>query len=255
MRSSWCGGAEPAMTRSESPTATRLPAWSGCTAPAPARDQAVDRLPARFDGTSPSLSPTRSTATATAGCRGCSASARCARKKARANSLPTSRRIWKALPSSPGRAMILTVFEAELARLRDAIAVTSPCRCELAVPRRRQCADRAVDRIAEAQRLHDPRHQRRPLSRARPPAAAGRRHLHPRENDHRQGRLFAEPERRAALEIAGGDGPAVRALAACDFRYAEFADSLHFSLDELRYEYPQGDGAGRAARRSSISSI
>ena len=43
-----------------------------------------------------------------------------------------------------------------------------------------------LDRIARAQRLHDPRHQRRPLSRARPPAAAGRDDLHPRESDDRR---------------------------------------------------------------------
>ena len=32
----------------------------------------------------------------------------------------------------------------------------------------------------------------------------------------------------------------------------EFADALHFSLDELRYEYPQGDGA-RGAHAAATS--
>ena len=37
----------------------------------------------------------------------------------------------------------------------------------------------------------------------------------------------------------------------------EFADTLHFSLDELRYEYPQGDGArgansAAASRKSDV---
>ena len=45
----------------------------------------------------------------------------------------------------------LDAFEAELPRLRDAIAVTPPCRGELALSRRRRCADRAA-RPARAQR-------------------------------------------------------------------------------------------------------
>ena len=37
----------------------------------------------------------------------------------------------------------------------------------------------------------------------------------------------------------------------------EFADALNFSLDELRYEYPQGDGAGgpHAAAASGASDL
>ena len=108
-----------------------------------------------------------------------------------------------ALPSSPGRGDDLDVFEAELPRLRDAIAVTAPCRGELALSRRRQCADRAARPAGARARLHDPRHQRRPLSRARAAAAAGRRHLHPREGDDRHRRLSAQPQCRAAFEVAG----------------------------------------------------
>ena len=80
----------------------------------------------------------------------------------------------------------LDAFEAELPRLRDAIDVTAPCRGELALSRRRRGADRAARPDRAGERLHDPRDQRRPLSRPRPAAAAGRRHLHPRESDDRQ---------------------------------------------------------------------
>ena len=73
-----------------------------------------------------------------------------------------------------------------------------------------------LDRMAKRHGLEHPRHQRRPLSRARPPPAAGRDELHPREGHAGQCRLSAQPQRRAASEIAGRDGAAVRALAARD---------------------------------------
>ena len=49
-----------------------------------------------------------------------------------------------------------------------------------------------------------------------PPPAAGRDELHPREGHAGQCGISAQPQRRAASEIAGRDGAAVRALAACD---------------------------------------
>ena len=67
-------------------------------------------------------------------------------------------------------------------------------------------------RIADGSARAAHRRQRRALSRARAPRAAGRRHLHPRARDHRRGRPAARSQCRAASEAAAGNGAAVPRL-------------------------------------------
>ncbi len=100
--------------------------------------------------------------------------------------------------------------------------------------------------MAKAPRPEHPGDQRRPLSRGRAPPAAGRDDLHPREGDAGRGGLSAQPQCRAASEIAGRDDRLVRALAPCHRRDARLLPTRStFSLDELRYEYPEETCPGR----------
>ena len=91
----------------------------------------------------------------------------------------------------------------DLERARAAIPNSVPPRRLPLLSRRRPPADRAARPDRAGPGLHDPGHQRRPLSRARPAAAAGRDDLHPRESDLGQGRLSAQPQCRAAFEVPG----------------------------------------------------
>ena len=66
-----------------------------------------------------------------------------------------------------------------------------------------------------------------------------RAHLHPREMHDRRGRLPPRGQRRAAPEERRRDGAAVRALSRRPSRARSRSPSrIRFSLDELRYEYP-----------------
>ena len=70
------------------------------------------------------------------------------------------------------------------------------------------------------------RRERRALPCAGTAAAAGRRDLHPRACDHRDRRPAARSQRRAASEIAAGDGAAVPQGAGGDCGDAEFPEPL-----------------------------
>ena len=176
------------------------------------------------------------------------------KRRVRAVALPTSRRIRRASPSSPGQRTISMISNGVAAASRR-LAVTSPCRGELALSRRRRGADRTARPAGAGERLHDPRHQRRPLPRARAAAAAGRRHLHPREGDDRHGRIPAQPQCRAAFEVAGGDGRGCsragrmrsRRRASSPTRFTSASTSCATNIRARRC--PKG------ARRSSIWSI
>src|SRR5207302_7767940 len=67
----------------------------------------------------------------------------------------------------------------------------------------------------------------------------------PRESDDRDRRISAQPERRAAFEVAGGDGAAVRTLAARDFGDARVRGRAEFQPRRAAVRISQGDGAGR----------
>ena len=78
----------------------------------------------------------------------------------------------------------------------------SPCRGGASLSRRRPGADRADRPDGARQRPDDAGDQRRLLSHARAPPVAGRDELHPRESDAGRGGLSAQPQWRAASEIA-----------------------------------------------------
>ena len=63
--------------------------------------------------------------------------------------------------------------------------------------------------LASRHRRPAARDQRRPLPPPRPPAAAGRGHLHPRACADRRGGALAVRQRRAPPQAARGDGPPV----------------------------------------------
>ena len=163
----------------------------------------------------------------------------------------------RASPSSPGRRTISTLSRPSCR------GFATPCR-HCAMSRRASSIAATMLRGSSGstgsrkrQRLHDPRDQRRPLSCARPPAAAGRRHLHPRESDDRHRGLSAQPQCRAAFEIAGRDGAAVRALAARDCRDARVRRRapLQPRRAELRIsarDRARGTHAAAASRASDV---
>ena len=147
----------------------------------------------------------------------------------------------------------LDAFEARIAAASRRLAVTAPCRGELALSRRRRGADRAARpasreangcTILATNDVHYHAPDRRPLQdvvtciREKVTIANAGYLLNPNAERHLKSpaemmRLFARwPHAIAATR--------------------EFADALHFSLDELRYEYPQGDGA-RGADAAAIS--
>ena len=150
----------------------------------------------------------------------------------------------------------LDAFEAELPRLREALAVAAPCRRGASLSRRRYGADRAARPAGASAWLHHPRHQRRPLSRARPAAAAGRDDLHPREGDDRRRPAIllnpnAERHLKSPEEMARLFARWPHAIAAT----REFADALALQPRRAALRISARDACPRAARRSSISSI
>jgi DNA polymerase III alpha subunit len=91
----------------------------------------------------------------------------------------------------------------------------------------------------------------------RPTAVAGRRHLHPREMHDRRAWRAPRALRRPPPEDRRGDGAAVPTLSR---RYApgraqrrDLAERCTFSLDQLRYQYPDEirDAAAPRSRSSS----
>ena len=149
-----------------------------------------------------------------------------------------------ASPSSPGRSDDLDAFEAELPRLRDAL----PSLRHVAASWLYRGDDAArierLDRLARAHgctilatndvHYHAP--DRRPLQdvvtciREKVTIATAGYLLNPNAERH-----LKSPEEMVRLFARWP-----HAISAT----REFADALHFSLDELRYEYPQRDGAG-----------
>ena len=149
----------------------------------------------------------------------------------------------------------LDAFEAELPRLRDALTSLRHVAASWLYRGDDAARIERLDRLARAQRLHDPRDQRRPLSRARPAPAAGRRHLHPREGDDHDRGLSAQPQCRAAFEIAGRDGAAVRALAARDFARRARSPTRFTSASTSCATNIRGRRCPKGGLRSNISSI
>ena len=111
----------------------------------------------------------------------------------------------------------LDAFEAALPALAAALAGDAACRGGASLSRRRSGADRAArpDGQARTGSASWPP-TTSIITSAEPAAAAGRDELHPREGDAGDGGLSAQPQCRAAFEIAGRDGAIVRALAARD---------------------------------------
>ena len=93
--------------------------------------------------------------------------------------------------------------------------------------------------LAETTGLPLVRDQRRALPRRRTAPAAGRADLHPRRLHDRRSRVPPRRQCRAPSEIAAGDGAAVPRLRQHAVRRSlEIVARCRFSLDELRYEYP-----------------
>ena len=74
-------------------------------------------------------------------------------------------------------------------------------------------------------------------------AAAGRRHLHPRGLHHRRRGLPPRSQCRAPSEAAAEMARLFRDRPDAVARTLEIAERCRFSLDELRYEYPDETGA------------
>ena len=70
------------------------------------------------------------------------------------------------------------------------------------------------------------------------PRIAGCRHLHPRACHARQGGQAARSQCRAASEIAAGNGAPVPRCARSDRRDVALCRPHRFSLDQLKYNYP-----------------
>ena len=246
--------ARSAWTPSASPTATRWPAWCGCTAPARARGCKpligcrldLDRCaePARLPDRPRRLWPAVAAAQPRQDARG--------ERRMRPRRWPTSRRTPKGIAFIAWPDDDLDTFAAELPRLRAAVAVAPPCRGELALSRQRHCADRAARparaahgrTILATNDVHYHAPERRPLQdvvtciREKTTIASAGFLLNPNAERH-----LKSPEEMARLFERWP-----HAIAAT----REFADALHFSLDELQYEYPQGDRA-RGPHAAAIS--
>ena len=111
--------------------------------------------------------------------------------------------------------------------------------------------------IADDARRSADRRQRRALPRAGAPAAAGRRHLHPRACDHRDRRPPAGSQCRAASEIAAGNGAALPQSAGRRLQRRRISSSrCNFSLDELRKtEYPDETRQGFATPQDALVAL
>ena len=132
-------------------------------------------------------------------------------------------------------------FEAQLRRIKDALGAKT--RLYLAARHAYRGDDRAriaaLGATGNAHRHSPRRHRGRALSRAPPPPAAGRAHLHPREmHDCRGGLRGSKPmpsgtssRRKEMARLFTGHEDALG-------RTIEIADACRFSLDELKYEYP-----------------
>ena len=125
---------------------------------------------------------------------------------------------------------------------------------ELAVARRRPRAARRARRAGAGERAAAGRRRRRPHARARPPRAAGHADGDPPAHAARRMRLRALPERRAAPALARAPRHDLSA-GDCWPRRSPIAERCTFSLDELRYEYPEeivppGRDAGVAPARA-----
>jgi error-prone DNA polymerase len=90
--------------------------------------------------------------------------------------------------------------------------------------------------------------------RARPPPAAGRRHLHPRESDDRDGGLSAQSQCRAASEVAGEMARLFERWPHAIQRRANSPTRSTSASTSCATNIP-GRRCRRAGRRSSISSI
>ncbi len=163
--------------------------------------------------------------------------------------------IRKASPSSPGRPDDLADFEGELPRLREALTSLRHVAASWLYRGDDNARIERLDRIARSHgctilatndvHYHAP--DRRPLQDV---VTCIREKV-----THRDRGLSAQPECRAASEIAGRDGAAVRALAACDFRDARVRRRAQLQPRRAALRISAGDGAGRplaaAASRAS----
>ena len=96
-----------------------------------------------------------------------------------------------------------------------------------------------LSEIADARARPARRHERCALPRPRAPPLAGRAHLHPREMHDRRSGVPPDQERRAPHQAAGRDDAAVPGFEDALARSVEIAEQCRFSLDELKYEYPE----------------
>ena len=97
------------------------------------------------------------------------------------------------------------------------------------------------------------RHQRRALSQAPSGVAAGRRHLHPPGLHHRRGRLPPSANAERHLKSADEMERLFRDHPDAVARTLEIVERCRFTLDELRYQYPDETGAEACRRRRSSS--
>ena len=178
-------------------------------------------------------------------------------RRRRANAIsttPMSSRMARGRSSSPCRRRTVP------SRVRARVAADFPGRAYLAAHHlyrgddaRRLARSPARRRRSRAAARRD---QRRALPHARAAAAAGRRDLHPRALHDRRGRVPPRRQCRAPSEAAAPRWRGCSAATRTRWRApSEIAERCRFSLDELRYEYPEepvpaGHDAAAAPRRN-----